>query len=169
LKRYYKLNQYIKDPKVRVIDHDGKNLGVMDTSEALFQAKRDDMDLVMVTENAKPPVCRIIDFRKFRYNQQKKEQSGKQKGKKQDIKEVRFTPFIGKGDFDSRIKKIRAFLEDGDKVKLTVKFVGRQITRKDFGNRVMNNAWQAVQDISKVESEPKLQGKILAMTIKPKK
>jgi translation initiation factor IF-3 len=123
----------------------------------------------MVTEHANPPVCRIIDFKKFRYGEQKKEQAGKLKGKKQDVKEVRFTPFIGRGDFDSRVKKIRSFLEDGDKVKLTVKFVGRQITRKDFGDRVMGEAYQAVSDIAKVEQEPKLQGKLLAMVIKPKK
>lgn len=169
MKKYYKLNQYIKDPEVRVINHDGENLGVIKTNEALFKAKQEQMDLVMVTENTKPPVCRIIDFRKFRYNQQKKDQSGKQKGKKQDVKEIRFTPFIGKGDFDNRINKIRSFLEDGDKVKLTVKFVGRQITHKDFGDRVMNEALQAVAEISKIESEPKLQGKVLSATIKPKK
>jgi translation initiation factor IF-3 len=127
------------------------------------------MDLVEVTDKATPPVCRIIDFRKFRYNEQKKDQSGRKKGKSQDIKEVRFTPFIGRGDFDSRIKKIRSFLEEGDKVKLTVKFVGRQITRKDFGDRIMNEALVAVEDIAKVESEPTLQGKMLAMVIKPRK
>lgn len=121
----------------------------------------------MVTENAKPPVCKIIDFKKFRYNEQKKDQAGKKKTKTQEIKEVRFTPFIGKNDLDNRIKKIRAFLQDGDKVKLTVKFVGRQITRKDFGNRVMDEVMEQLEDIAKVEQEPRLQGKILAMTIKP--
>lgn len=169
MKKYYKLNQYIVAPEVRVLGPEGENIGVLKTPEALFKAKQLGMDLVLVTENAKPPVARIIDFRKFRYNQQKKEQLGKQKGKKQDVKEIRFTPFIGKGDFDSRIKKIRSFLEDGDKVKLTVKFVGRQITRKDFGDRVMNDAFLAVEDIAKIEIEPKLQGKILGMVIKPKK
>lgn len=168
MRKFYKLNQYIKAPKVRVIDDQGENLGILDTQEALFKAKQKEMDLVLVTENAKPPVARIIDFKKFRYNQQKKDQAGKQKGKKQDIKEIRFTPFIGKADLENRIKKIRSFLKDGDKVKLTVKFVGRQITRKDFGDKVMSQALEAVKDISKVEKEPKLQGKILSMTIKPK-
>ena len=123
----------------------------------------------MVTENANPPVCRIIDFKKFLYNEQKKDQAGKKKSKTQEIKEVRFTPFIGKNDLDNRVKKIRSFLEDGDKVKLTVKFVGRQITRKDFGDRVIQDVWQQVEDIAKIEQDPILQGKMLAMTIKPKK
>lgn len=127
------------------------------------------LDLVMVTEQANPPVCRIIDFKKFRYNEQKKDEAGKKKGKTQDTKEVRFTPFIGRADLDSRVKKIRTFLEDGDKVKLSVKFVGRQITRKDFGNRVIEEVFEQIKDISKVEQEPKLQGKILAMVVKPNK
>jgi translation initiation factor IF-3 len=166
IRKYYKVNQNIKVPEVRVIA-DGKNLGVMPTQEAMFKARQQGLDLVEVSSKAKPPICKIIDFRKFRYNEQKKDQAGKKKGKTQDVKEVRFTPFIGRGDFESRIKKIKTFLNDDDKVKLTVKFVGRQITRKDFGDRVLNNALQELEDLYKVESEPVLQGKILSMIIKP--
>jgi translation initiation factor IF-3 len=168
-RKYYQVNQYIKAPQIRVIANDGENLGVISLAEAQQAAKERGLDLVMVTENANPPVCRIIDFKKFRYKEQKKDQSGRKKGKSQDVKEVRFTPFIGKNDLDNRIKKIRSFLEGGDKVKLTVKFVGRQITRKDFGNRVIQVVLEEIEDIAKVESEPKLQGKILAMTVKPRK
>lgn len=144
-------------------------MGVIPTEEALFKARQKGLDLVEVTDKANPPVCRIINFKKFQYKEQKKEQAGKKKGKAQDIKEVRFTPFIGRADFESRVKKIRSFLEDGDKVKLTVKFVGRQITRKDFGDKIMNEAFQSVEDVAKIESEPTLQGKMLAMVIKPRK
>lgn len=165
--KFYRINQYIKAPQVRVIMDDGENLGVIDLAEAFFKAKQKGMDLVQVTEKLVPPVCKIIDFSKFKYQQQKKDQAGKQKGKKQDIKEVRFTPFIGKGDFDARINKTRGFLEDGDKVKLTVKFTGRQITRKDFGNKVMENALAELGEICRVEQPPKLQGKMLFMIIKP--
>ena len=168
-RKYYKINQYIQDPKVRVIIDGGENLGVIKLEEAKKIAAEKSLDLVVVTENAKPPVCKIIDFKKLRYNEQKKTQSGRKKGKVQDIKEVRFTPFIGKNDLDNRVKKIRTFLEDGDKVKLTVKFVGRQITRKDFGNRVIQTVYEEIEDIAKIEVEPKLQGKILAMIVKPKK
>ncbi|NMC36145.1 translation initiation factor IF-3 [Candidatus Beckwithbacteria bacterium] len=167
-KKYYKLNQYIKAPEVRVIDETGENIGVIATTEALFKARQKGLDLVEVTEKANPPVCRIVDFRKFRYNEQKKTEAGNKKGKSQDLKEVRFTPFIGRSDLENRVKKIRSFLEDGDKVKLAVKFVGRQITRKDFGDRVMNEALELLgEEYYKVESEPKLQGKMLSMVIKP--
>ena len=166
MKKFYKVNQYIKSQEVRVIT-DGENLGVIPLAEALFKAKQQGKDLVQVTDSVIPPVCKIIDFQKFRYQEQKKDQSGKKKGKTQEIKEVRFTPFIGRGDFESRLKKIKGFLEDGDKVKITVKFTGRQITRKDFGNRVMDNALEELGDICKVEQTPKLQGKMLFMIIKP--
>ena len=168
VKKYYKLNQYIKAPEVRLIDETGENIGVIATTEALFKARQKGLDLVEVTEKANPPVCRIVDFRKFRYNEQKKTEAGNKKGKSQDLKEVRFTPFIGRSDLENRVKKIRSFLEDGDKVKLTVKFVGRQITRKDFGDRVMTEALEALgEEYYKIESEPKLQGKMLSMVIKP--
>lgn len=169
MKKFYKVNQFIKAPQVRVILDGGDNLGVLPLEEALFKARQLNLDLVEVTEHADPPVCKIIDFKKFRYVEQKKDQSGKKKAKTQEIKEVRFTPFIGQGDFDNRVRKITAFLEDGDKVKLTVKFTGRQITRKDFGDRVMQQALQQLSDISTVEQPPKLQGKMLYMIIKPKK
>lgn len=168
IKKFYKINQNIKADKVRVIDADGENLGVIPLEEAFFKARQQGMDLVEVSEKADPPVVRIIDFRKFQYLEQKKDQAGKKKGKTQEVKEVRFTPFIGKSDFDSRIKKIRTFLEEGDKVKLTVKFVGRQITRKDFGDKVMSNALTELDDIAKVETPPTLQGKMLAMIVRPK-
>jgi translation initiation factor IF-3 len=167
MKKFYRINQYIKSPEVRVI-LDGENLGVLKLEEALFKAKQAGLDLVEVTGKAKPPICKIIDFRKFRYNQQKKESAGKKKGKTQDIKEVRFTPFIGQGDLESRVKKIRGFLEDGDKVKLTVKFVGRQITRKDFGDRVLQQVLDQLDGLIKIEQDVKLQGKLLSMVIKPK-
>lgn len=168
-KKYYKVNQYIKAPQVRVLVDGGENLGILKLEEALKLASDQHADLVMVTENANPPVCKIIDFRKFRYNEQKKDQAGKKKTKSQELKEVHFTPFIGKNDLDNRVKKIRAFLNEGDKVKLVVKFVGRQITRKDFGDRVVDDVLNQIEDIAKIEQEPKLQGKFLAAIVKPKK
>jgi translation initiation factor IF-3 len=166
MRKFYKVNQYIKSENVRLIE-EGENHGVVPLVEALFRAKKAGKDLVQVTDNVEPPVAKIIDFQKFRYQEQKKDQSGKKKGKTQDIKEVRFTPFIGRGDFESRIKKIKGFLEDGDKVKLTVKFTGRQITRKDFGDRIMSSTLEELGDLCKVEQTPKLQGKMLFMIIKP--
>ena len=169
MRKYYNLNQNIKAKKVRVITDSGENLGVIDLDEALFRTRKMNLDLVEITSKVDPPVCKIIDFRKFRYLEQKKVQSGKKKTKIQDIKEVRFTPFIGKADFEGRINKIKSFLEEGDKVKLTVKFTGRQITRKDFGNRVIDSAMKELEGLYSIEQHPKLQGKMLFMVIKPVK
>jgi len=166
MKKFYKINQFIKADKVRVIA-DNQNLGEMSLSEAMFRARQKGMDLVQVSDKIEPPICKIVDFRKFQYGEQKKEQAGKKKGNKQEVKEIWFTPFIGQGDFQSRIKKIKSFLSDGDKVKLTVKFVGRQITRKDFGDRVLNQAMEELEDLYKIETNPVLQGKLLTMTIRP--
>ncbi len=166
MKKFYKINQFIKSDKVRVIS-DNENLGEMTLAEALFKARQKGMDLVQVSDKVEPPICKIVDFRKFQYGEQKKEQAGKKKGNKQEVKEIWFTPFIGQGDFQSRIKKIKAFLSDGDKVKLTVKFVGRQITRKDFGDRVLHQAMEELEDLYKIETNPVLQGKLMSMTIRP--
>lgn len=166
MKKFYKINQFIKAEKVRVIV-DNENLGEMSLAEAFFRARQKGMDLVQVSDKVNPPICKIVDFRKFQYGEQKKEQAGKKKGNKQEVKEIWFTPFIGQGDFESRIKKIKTFLSQGNKVKLTVKFVGRQITRKDFGDRVLNQAMEALEDLFKIETNPVLQGKLLTMTIRP--
>ncbi|NMB56500.1 translation initiation factor IF-3 [Candidatus Beckwithbacteria bacterium] len=167
-RKFYKVNQYIKAGEVRVITDEG-NLGVMPLNEAFKEAEARGLDLVQISEKVEPPICRIIDFTKFQYIEQKKDQSGKKKNKVQEIKELRFNPFIGKGDLDSKIKKIRSFLEDGDKVKLTVKFTGRQITRKDFGNKVLETILAELTDLYKIEQDIKFQGKLMYMIIKPNK
>lgn len=125
------------------------------------------MDLIVVAENAKPPVAKIVAFAKFKYQQQQKESLGKKKSKTVEIKEVRFTPFIADGDYQQRVKKARKFLEGGDKVRLTVKFVGRQITRKEFGQNLLTKAIEDLGDICSVEFAPKLQGKLLFTQLQP--
>ncbi len=167
MKRFYRINQFIQAKEVRVVDEKGKQLGVLPLQEALFTAKQKELDLVEVAPNAKPPVCKIIDFKKFKYQESKKEQAGKKKSKKQDIKEIRFTPFIAENDFRMRVERAKEFLKEGDKVKLTVKFVGRQITRKDFGTNVLNKALDQLKELAKVETEPKWQGKLLTTVLKP--
>ena len=138
----------------------------MPTQEALFKARQKGLDLVEVAPKADPPVCKIIDFKKFKYQEAKKARAGK-KGKKHGLKGIRFTPFIAKKDFEGRVNRAQEFLSEGYKVKLTVKFVGRQITRKQFGYDLLKNAVQQLEEISKVESEPKLQGKLLVMILAP--
>lgn len=154
---------------MRVIDENGEQLGVMSKDEALFRARQKGMDLVEVASNANPPVCKIIDFKKFKYQEDKKERAGKKKGISQETKEIRFTPFIAQNDFDIRINRTKEFLGQGHKVKLTVKFVGRQLTHKEFGYELIKKAMDRLQGIAKIEGEPKWMGKILMQILSPMK
>jgi translation initiation factor IF-3 len=151
-----------------VVDEKGKQIGVIPTQEALFKARQKGLDLVEVAPEAKPPVCKLIDFKKFKYQESKKLRTGK-KRKRQDLKEIRFTPFIAPKDFEVRLNRAKEFLSEGHKIRLTVKFVGRQITRKQFGYDLLSKASKTLGEISKVESEPKFQGRLLMMVLKPSK
>jgi translation initiation factor IF-3 len=167
--KYYKTNQFIPAGDVRVIGPDDKQLGIMNRDEALFRTKQQGLDLVMVAEKARPPVVKMIQFSKFKYQQQQKIKEGQKNDKTRDQKEIRFTPFIGQKDFDTRIARIKEFLSAGHKIKITVKFTGRQITRKDFGDAVLKRAVAALADYGTQETAPKLQGKLMWVTISPKK
>jgi len=151
------------------VDEEAGQIGVMSKMEALNLAHEKEADLILVAPNANPPVAKIIIFAKFKYQQQQKEASGRKKAKAVDIKEIRFTPFIAEGDYNQRIKRVRQFLEDGDKVRLTVKFVGRQITRKDFGDKLLNKAVSELSDIATVEFPHRLMGKLLYTQLQRKK
>lgn len=139
----------------------------MTRDEAIFKARQMGMDLILVADQAKPPVARIIDFNKFKYILSQKEKEGKKKSKGTEQKEVRITPFIAQGDFQTRMKQTKKFLSEGNKVKLTVKFTGRQITRKDFGFNLLQKAAQEVVEYGTQESQPKFQGKLLWLTFSP--
>jgi translation initiation factor IF-3 len=169
MKKFYKINQYITAPELRIVGPDEKQIGVMKRDEAIFKARQMGLDLVLVADKAKPPVARIIDFNKFKYQQQQKEKEGKKKTKAVDQKEIRFTPFIAQKDFQTRINRIKDFLTDGHKIKITVKFTGRQITRKDFGFELLKKAANELVEFGTQEIEPKFQGKLLWTTISPLK
>jgi len=141
----------------------------MSRDEAIFKARQANLDLILVAEKAKPPVAKIIDFNKFKYQEQQKLKEGKKKDKTQDQKEIRFTPFIAQGDFATRISRVKEFLTDGHKVKMTVKFTGRQITRKEFGFELLKKAAKQLIEFGTQQTEPKLQGKLLWITIAPLK
>ena len=127
------------------------------------------VDLVLVAPNAKPPVAKLIDFAKFKYQQEKKEQTSKKKTSVQETKEIRLTPFMAENDLNTRIRKAQKFLAGNDKVRFSVWFHGRQITRKQFGFDVLKTAMAKLGEAAAVEQEPKFRGKILQMTIKPNK
>lgn len=163
--KFYQTNQYIRAKILRVVDETGKQIGVISLEEALSIARERGLDLVEIAPMAKPPVAKIIDFKKFKYLEAKKEREGNKKSSKTDLKEIRFTPFIAQGDFDSRIEKITDILGDGDRVKVVVKFVGRQITRVDFGHNLIKRITDELSGIAIADGVAKLQGKQLFLIL----
>ncbi|MEN1968260.1 translation initiation factor IF-3 [Lentibacillus sp. N15] len=161
------VNEKIRAREVRLIDSNGDQLGVKSRNEALDIATKRNLDLVLVAPNAKPPVCRIMDFGKYRYEQQKKEKEARKKQKIINVKEVRFTPGIGDHDFNTKLKNARKFLDNGDKVKASVRFRGRAITHKELGQEVLDRLAEEVKDISTVESKAKMEGRNMFMMLAP--
>ncbi|GGH73004.1 translation initiation factor IF-3 [Compostibacillus humi] len=161
------VNEKIRAREVRLIDSNGEQLGVKSRQEALEIAQKRNLDLVLVAPNAKPPVCRIMDYGKYRYEQQKKEKEARKKQKVINIKEVRFTPGIGDHDFETKLKNARKFLEKGDKLKASVRFRGRAITHKELGQDVLNRLAEELKDIAVVETKPKMEGRNMFMMLAP--
>ncbi len=160
-------NHQIRAAEVRVLDEKGGQLGVMTTKEAIERARIAEKDLVLIADKAQPPVAKIINISKYKYQQQQKDAESRKKAKAQDIKEVRFTPFMSDGDFDSRLKKVETFLKRGDKVRLSLQFKGRQITKKEFGFNMFTRVITATDDIATLEMEPKMLGKKLIAQLQP--
>ncbi|MFD2761793.1 translation initiation factor IF-3 [Lentibacillus juripiscarius] len=161
------VNEKIRAREVRLIDSNGDQLGVKSRNEALDIAQTRDLDLVMVAPNAKPPVCRIMNYGKYRFEQQKKEKEARKKQKVINVKEVRFTPGIGEHDFNTKLKNARKFLSNGDKVKASVRFRGRAITHKDLGREVLDRMAEETNDVATVESKPKMEGRNMFMMLAP--
>lgn len=161
------VNEKIRAREVRLIDSNGDQLGVKSRQEALEIAKTRDLDLVLVAPGAKPPVCRIMNYGKYRYEQQKKEQEARRKQKVIQVKEVRFTPQIGDHDFNTKLRNARKFIKNGDKVKATVRFRGRAITHKDLGREVLQRLAEELKDVAVVESRAKMEGRNMFMMLAP--
>jgi translation initiation factor IF-3 len=155
----YRINERIFASTLRVLDVENKQIGVLSKAEALQLAKDQELDLVEIAATAKPPVAKIIDYNKFLYQQAKKKQEEKKKAKTSETKEIRLGPFMSDNDLQVMIRRGREFLEDGDKIRLVVKFRGRQITRSEFGRGVINKVVAALSDISKVDREAKFEGR----------
>jgi len=168
-KKFYRINQYIQAKEVRLVDEKGKQIGVLPKEKALKQAQKKGLDLVEVAPSAKPPVCKIIDFKKFKFLESKKQQQDKKKTKRVELKEIKLGPFIAENDFNYRLKKAEEFLKEGDKVKISVVFRGRQITKKDFGYKLMERVLEKLKPFSEIDFEPKFAGRKLEMTLKPVK
>ncbi|WP_062355230.1 translation initiation factor IF-3 [Bacillus kwashiorkori] len=162
------VNEGIRARELRVIDANGEQLGIKSKQEALEIASKRNLDLVLVAPNAKPPVARVMDYGKFRFEQQKKEKEAKKKQKVINIKEVRFSPTIDEHDFNTKLRNARKFLEKGDKVKASLRFKGRAITHKDIGQKVLDRLAKECSDIAQVESAPKMEGRSMFLVLAPK-
>lgn len=166
--KYYRINQNIRYPEVRVIDEEGKQLGVMPTKDALERASALGLDLVEVTDKAVPPIVKIIEFQKHKYQEDKKDRSGTSKGG-QETKEIRLKPFMAENDMQVKVRQAEKFLKGGDRVKLVVKFQGREITKKEFGEKLIAQVIQNLSEVSTLVEAPKFMGKLLIAQVKPKK
>ena len=160
-------NNRITSSEVQVITTEGENLGVLNLQEAISKAKEEGLDLIEIAPNASPPVCKIMDMGKFKYDQQKKANKAKKKQKKVEIKEIKLRPVTEVHDYTFKIKNAKKFLEKGDKVKFTIKFKGRELQHSHLGNELMDKIKQDMQKIGKVELQPKFDGKQMIMVIQP--
>lgn len=162
------VNEAIRAREVRLIGPNGDQIGVKSKQEALEMAQNANLDLVMVAPNAKPPVCRIMDFGKYRYEQQKKEKEARKKQKVINVKEIRLSPTIEDHDFNTKLRNARKFLEKGDKVKVAIRFRGRAITHSQIGKDVLERLAKECEDIATVEAAPKMEGRSMFLVLAPK-
>lgn len=165
----YRINSRIFASPLRLLDNEGKQIGVVSKEEALRLAQEQELDLVEIAPTAKPPVAKLIDFNKFLYQQAKKKQEEKRKAKNSETKEIRLGPFMSDNDLQVMIRRGREFLEDGDKIRLVVRFRGRQITRSDFGRQIIQKVVDALSDISKVDREAKFEGRQMVAMLSAEK
>ncbi|WP_294606035.1 translation initiation factor IF-3 [uncultured Lactobacillus sp.] len=163
------LNDQIRAREVRLINEDGEQVGVVTKTEALRQASVANLDLVLISPNAKPPVARIMDYGKYRFQQQKKVKESRKKSKTVSVKEIRLSPTIEGNDFNTKLKHARKFItKEGAKVRVSIRFRGRAITHKELGREVLEKMAEATSDIATVVSKPKMEGRSMFLMLAPK-
>ncbi|MBS4208807.1 translation initiation factor IF-3 [Bacillus sp. FJAT-50079] len=162
------VNEGIRARELRLIDHNGEQLGVKSRNEALEIAARVNLDLVLVAPNAKPPVARVMDYGKHRFEMQKRDREARKNQKVINVKEVRLSPTIDEHDFNTKLRNGRKFLEKGDKVKASIRFKGRAITHKEIGQRVLTRFAEECEDVATVESKPRMDGRSMFLVLAPK-
>jgi translation initiation factor IF-3 len=161
-------NDLIVSDKVRVIDENGENIGVMITQEAIEQAAGVGLDLVEVSPNADPPVCKFLDVGKFRYEAQKKANAARKTQKTQDIKEIKMRPNIDDHDYDVKMRNVHKFIDNGDKVKVTLRFRGRELSHQQHGMNLLKRVQDDVAETAKIEAYPRMEGRQMLMVLAPK-
>ncbi len=162
-----KANNRINSPEVQVIASNGENLGILNTNQAIAMAKEEGLDLIEIAPKANPPVCKIIDMGKFKYDAQKKANKAKKKQKIVSLKEIKLRPVTETHDYEFKVKNAKKFIVKGDKVKFTIRFKGRELQHSHLGNELMNKIKEDMKDIGKVELAPKFDGKQMIMVIQP--
>lgn len=163
-KHEHYINRYIRAPKVRLIDDEGQNLGVVSKEEALKKAKEKGLDLVLIAEKANPPVAKLLEYSKFLYDERKKQSSSKAKSSKSETKEFIFGPNIGEGDLQNRIERTEEFLEEGHRVKMSVRLRGRENAHPEIGMQKIETVVEQLSNIARVEEEPKKKGNLITVT-----
>lgn len=164
-----RINENITAKQVRLIDANNENRGIVSIREALALAEEEDLDLIEISPQANPPVCKILDFGKFRYEQQKRKSEAKKNQKVVEIKELKLRPMIDTHDYEVKVKQAKKFLEQGNKVKFTMRFKGRELSANDMGKQVLSKLIEDLEDCAKVDSEMKLEGRQMTMILSPQK
>ncbi|NHQ74801.1 translation initiation factor IF-3 [Roseovarius gahaiensis] len=161
------INDKIRAPELRLIGADGENVGVVTPERAMSMAEEAGLDLVEISPNATPPVCKIMDYGKFKYEQQKREAEARKKQKIIEVKEVKFRPNTDTHDYDVKMRNVLKFLENGDKVKVTLRFRGREMAHQSLGRELLNRVAEDIKEVGKVENMPKMEGRQMIMVIGP--
>lgn len=163
-----RVNEEIRSPTVRLIDQDGEMQGVMTAREAISRAYAVGLDLLEISPNAEPPVCKILDFGKFKYEQQKKKNEARKKQKVIEIKEIKVRPNIDENDYQVKLRAMKSFIEEGDKVKVTLRFRGREMAHQDIGIKVLERIRGDMEDATKVEQMPRMENRQMIMVLAAK-
>ncbi|MBM3952507.1 MAG: translation initiation factor IF-3 [Rhodospirillales bacterium] len=163
-----RVNEEIVAPKVRLVGPDGQMIGVVSVPEAIAKASEYGLDLIEISPNADPPVCKVMDYGKFKYEVQKKKNEARKKQKVIDIKEIKMRPGIDEHDYQVKMRSVRRFLDEGDKVKMTIRFRGREMVHMELGTKVLDRIRADIDAIAKVEQTPRTEGRMMTMVIAPK-
>lgn len=164
----HQINEDIRDKEIRLIGDDGAQLGIMSSQEALNIAIEKDMDLVKIAPGSNPPVCKIMDYGKYRFEQAKRDKEAKKNQHVVEVKEIRMSPSIGENDFNVKLRNGQKFLLDGDRLKVTIRFRGREMAHTNLGEELLKNFAEQCQEIATVDKNPKLEGRNMAMFLSPK-
>jgi translation initiation factor IF-3 len=163
-----RVNEEIRVSEVHLIDKDGHNLGTIPIAEALVKAQEASLDLVEISPNATPPVCKLLDYGKYKYQEQKKQAEARKKQKVVEVKEIKFRPMIDDHDYDVKMRSMQRFFEEGDKVKVTLRFRGREMAHQELGVQLLNRVKDDTTKLAKVESEPRVEGRQMVMVLAPR-